>query len=110
MQKNLKTIKCLVQNMVRNANNFKSYLQYTRGITLKRVTSGGVHLRGLVPVDNTETTQRWRAVGDTVFDLTYSGIEPLFPRTDSDVSLSRDIQQFIREKQFRPKIREHDSC
>ena len=27
----------------------KSNLHYTRGITSKRVTSGGAHLRGLVP-------------------------------------------------------------
>ena len=46
----------------------KSNLHYTRGITPKRVTSGGAHLRGLAPGlrSSEETSQRWRAVGDTV--------------------------------------------
>ena len=30
-------------------SNKKSNLRYTRGITPKRVTTGGDHLRGLVP-------------------------------------------------------------
>ena len=46
----------------------ESNLHYTRGITPKRVTSGGAHLRGLAPGlhSSEETSQRWRAVGDTV--------------------------------------------
>ena len=32
-----------------------------------------------------ETSQRWRAVGDTVSDLTDPGIEPKILRADSDV-------------------------
>ena len=56
---------------------FKSNLHYTRGITPKRKTSGGAHLRGLAPGQHSseETLQRWRAVGDTA-DLTGPGIEP----------------------------------
>ena len=48
--------------------NFKSNLRYIRGITPKRVTCGGVHLRGLEPGlhSSEETTQRWRTVDDTV--------------------------------------------
>ena len=44
----------------------KSNLHYTCGITPKRVTSGGVHLRGLAPGQHSseETSQRWQAVGD----------------------------------------------
>ena len=38
----------------------KSNLHYTRGITPKRVTSGGAHLRGLAPGQHSseETSQR----------------------------------------------------
>ena len=54
----------------------KSY--YTHGITPKRVTSGGAHLRGLAPGQHSskETLKRWRAVGVTVSDLTGLEIEP----------------------------------
>ena len=47
---------------------------YTRGITPKRVTSGGPHLRGLAPelYSSKVTSQRWQAVDD----LTGPGIEP----------------------------------
>ena len=63
----------------------KSNSCYTRGITLKKITSGEVHLRGLAPAqDNCEKlSQRWRVVVDTVTDLTGSGIEPQIFRTDS---------------------------
>ena len=59
----------------------KSNLHYTCGITLMRVTSGGAHLRGLAPGlhSSEETSQRWRAVGNTV----NLEIEPLTSRTDS---------------------------
>ena len=45
----------------------KSNLHYTRDITPKRVTSGGVHLRGLTHEQHSseETSQRWRVAGDT---------------------------------------------
>ena len=53
-------------------------IKYTRFITPKRVTSGGIHLRDLTPGQHSseETSQRWRAVGDTVSDLTGPGSEP----------------------------------
>ena len=45
----------------------KSNLHYTHGITTKRVTCGRAHLRSLAPEHSSEeTSQRWRAVGDTV--------------------------------------------
>ena len=46
----------------------KSNLHYARGIALKRETSGGAHLRDLGPGRDSfeETSQLWRAVGDTV--------------------------------------------
>ena len=49
-------------------NKLKSNLHYTRGTTPKRVTSSGAHLRSLAPGHHSskETSQRWRAVGDTV--------------------------------------------
>ena len=56
----------------------KSNLYDTRGITPKRVTSGGVHLHSLAhgQLSSEETSQRWLAVGDTASDLTIQGIEP----------------------------------
>ena len=58
-------------------NNIKSSLN-TCGITLKRVTNGGVHFCGLAPGQHSseETWQRWRVVGDTESDVTGPGIEP----------------------------------
>ena len=43
-------------------NKPKKYLHYTGGITPKRVTNGGVRLRGLAPGQHSseELTQRWR--------------------------------------------------
>ena len=56
----------------------QSHLHCTIGITPTRVTSGGAHLRGLAPgLHNLEaTSQRWRAVGDTVSDLIGLGKKP----------------------------------
>ena len=55
-----------------------SNLHYTRVCTPKRVTSCEAHLRDLAPGQHSseETSQRWRAVGDTMFYLTCPGIEP----------------------------------
>ena len=60
---------------------------HTRGITLKRVTSSGDHLRGLAPeqLSFKETSLRWRPVGDTVSDSTCPVIEPLTSRTNTGV-------------------------
>ena len=53
---------------LQNIKSKKSNLHYTRGITPKRVTSCGAHLRCLAPGQHSseETSQRWRIVGDTV--------------------------------------------
>ena len=53
-------------------------------ITPKHVTSGEAHLRGSAPGQHSseKTLQRWRAVGDSVFDSTSPGI---VPQTYSDV-------------------------
>ena len=66
-------------------NNSKSNLECARGITPKRVTSGGAPLRCFAPGQHSseETLQRWQAVGDTVSDLTGRGIESQTSRTDS---------------------------
>ena len=66
-------------------NKSKSNLYYTRGITPKRVTSSGAHLRcfALEQHSSEETSKRWQAVGDTVSDLTEPGIESQTSRTDS---------------------------
>ena len=59
----------------------KSNPHYTRGITPKRVTIGGDNLRGFAPGqhDSKETSQRWRAVGHNVSDLTGEGIVSKVP-------------------------------
>ena len=64
----------------------KSNVHYTRRIAPKRVTSGGTHLRGLASGQHSaeKTSQRWRAVSDTVSDLTGLGIEPQTFRIDSN--------------------------
>ena len=51
----------------------------------KSVTSGGAHLRVLAPRYHSceETQQLWRAVGDTVSDLTDLEFEPQTYRTES---------------------------
>ena len=65
---------------VRNHSKIKS-----SGCTPKRVTSGGIHLCGLALGQHSyeETSQRCRAVGDTVSDLTKPGIEPQTSSTES---------------------------
>ena len=58
---------------------------YTRCNTPKRVTSGGAHFHVIAPANNTapfeEMSQRWRAVGNTVSDLTGPRFEPLTSRS-----------------------------
>ena len=56
-------------------NKTKSDLHYTRDTKSKRVTSGG----SISAVwawawahNSEETSQRWRAVGDSVFDFTHT--------------------------------------
>ena len=58
---------------------------YARGIT-PSATSGEDHFRGLAPRQHSseETSQRWRAVGDSLFALTGAEIEPQTFRTDSN--------------------------
>ena len=61
----------------------KSNLHYTRGITPKRVTSGGAHLRGLAPGlqlrrNVAAVASRWRHCR-----FERSGIEPQTSRTES---------------------------
>ena len=67
----------------------KSSLHYKcASFTAKRVTSGGAHLRGLVPGRGCSagTLQRRRAVGGTVYNLTVLVIEPKTSHADdSDV-------------------------
>ena len=64
----------------------KSNLHYTHVITPKRLTSGGVYLRGLAPGQHfsKETSQRWRAVGGNATYLADPGFEPMASGTDSD--------------------------
>ena len=71
---------------------YKSNLHYTRGITLKRVASGGAYLRSLASGQHNseETSQRWRTVGDTVSDLTEPGFESQTSRTDC-IAVTTDL-------------------
>ena len=48
------------------------------GITMKRVTSGRAHFRGLAPGQRSsaETSKQLRAVGDTMLDLNGPENEP----------------------------------
>ena len=64
----------------------KSNLHYSRGITPKRVRSGGMLLRGLAPGQHRfEGISQWcRVVGDTVSDLTGLRIKPRISRIVSD--------------------------
>ena len=68
-----------------------SYIQknphYTRDITLKRVTSSGIHLRGSAPGQHSseETLQQWRAVGNTASDISGLVFVPKTYRADNNV-------------------------
>ena len=62
----------------------KTYLHHTGVATPKHVTSGGVRLApGLL--NSEETLQRWRAIGNTLSNLTRSIIELQTSRTDEEV-------------------------
>ena len=65
----------------------KSNLHYTRRVASKRVTSDGIHLHDLAPGQRSseETSQRWRAVEGSVFDLTELEMELKTYRTNYDV-------------------------
>ena len=57
---------------------FKSNAHYSRDITPKRDTSGGIHLRSMAPGgqhSSEETSQRWLPVADSVSDLNSPVIE-----------------------------------
>ena len=71
---------------------------HTRGITLKRVASGGVYLRGLAPglQSSEETSQRRRVVGNTAYDLTGPGFEPQTSLTDSKVLTTEQPGQSLQ--------------
>ena len=62
----------------------KSHLHYTRSITPKRVTSGGIHLRDMAPGQHRNVAavaSRWRQL----FDLTGPGSSTMTYPADSDV-------------------------
>ena len=67
--------------------NQKRNLQYSRGIAPMCVTRGEAHLLDLETGQHSseETTQRWRAVGDTVPNMTGPAIKLRTSRTDSHV-------------------------
>ena len=76
----------------------KSNLFYTCGITPKRVTSGGAHLRDLAPGQHSseETSQRKQAMGDCVrFDR--PGMELKTYGADTAVSLTTKLTTYSRK-------------
>ena len=62
--------------------------------------SGWAHLGGLAPGRHSckETTQRWQAAGNGVFDLTEPEIEPQTPSTDSNAFNHYTNKQVILTK------------
>ena len=85
--------------LVKNYVKKKSKLHYTRGITPKRVTSDGVHLRGLAPGQvgnaysfglrgNIAAVASHCLTGNTKSNLTGPGNEPQTSGTDSDVGIT----------------------
>ena len=85
----MKLLRCA--KLLKNLN-----LHYTRGITPKRVTSGGINLRDLAPGlhSSEETSQRWRVIGDIVSDLTGPRIEPKTYRADDNI-FSHNVNRLI---------------
>ena len=79
----------------------KTNLHYTCVITPNRVTQ----FRGLASGQHSseKTSRRWRAVGDTVPDLTDPGFEPQVSRTDSkpnDIATKMKITFFRKRKYY----------
>ena len=76
-----------------------SNLHFTRGGTLKRVTSGGAHL-GLAPgqLSSEETSQWWRIVGDTVL---FHRPENRTPTSSANMHLTTALTQlaFLETRQ-----------
>ena len=83
INKNTNQFTIIKKQKARNNQN----LHYTRVITRKRVTSGGVSSSQLKPGQHSfaETSQRWRAVDDTVSDQTDPGTKPQTSCTDSNI-------------------------
>ena len=86
IMKQMKMVSCLLNQ-----------IHSTRGITPKHAMRGRVHLRVLAPGQHSseETTQRWRAVGDTVPDLAGPGIVSLANVFDLLFSLDLEMQQRV---------------
>ena len=83
---NYSPLDCLDQKITKTLRFFVVVFFCCRFMS-KRVTSGGAHLRGLAlgQSSSKETWQRWRAVGDTVSDLTAPGITLQTFRIDGNV-------------------------
>ena len=75
-------------NAVEVMSETKSDLHYTRGITTKRVTSGGAHLHCMGPSMRNKAPKKYRDGGlpsETLSDLTALGNEPRTSRAVSDI-------------------------
>ena len=72
-------------NIIHSTGHKSNHIFYTTAITPKGVTSGRAHFCGFAHGQHSseETSQGWRAVGDTVFNLT--GHEPRTSRAESNV-------------------------
>ena len=78
----------------------KSNRHYTRVITPKRVTSDGAYFRGLALGQHSskETPKQWRAVSDTVSEMTGPGFEPQTCCTGKNALPNELTGQFAKEK------------
>ena len=83
-----KDVRCIRQFVeVQNIKNKNSISFFSRGITLKRVFSGGYYLQvsTLGQQSCEETSQRRRAFGNNVSRGTRPGIQPKTSRADIDL-------------------------
>ena len=87
-----------VEPHANRVNKSKSYLYYARGVTPKRVTSGGDHLRCFAPGQHNS-----EKIYDTVSDLTGQEIEPQTSRTNN-VRLTTEITSRLWTEQLYPPV------
>ena len=80
-------------------------IAYSRYSVPKRVTSGGAHLHCLAPGQHSseETSLRWRAVDDSMFNFTVPRIEPQTSCADMHV-FSRYANLLVILQHFNEQI------
>ena len=101
---------CVNQHVIYRILSNQTFIVFTvlrRSLAPGQVTSGGIHLRGLAPGQHSseKTSQRWRAVGDTVPNLTDPGIELQIFRTHSNL-MGNGVYSYLTHtlQSFRPLL------